>query len=465
MDDRVLENHVTKWIKSTQVINNDVKRLEEDERKAYNIILATFEKKRPNMDAISTNCDILKGYLEGGVKDDLYTAVRDFVKISNPIAIENFDAFKDFLEDKGFFGTKTSGGTPGFTGNSMGTAEYRREVIDGDIYEGMFLGNDRVWKGKITYANGEYYEGEWSNKGAYGEGVFIEKNGTKRIGRFMDNGEGKGKIEYPDNTYYEGGWNNNGRNGYGKTVTQERVDEGEYKNDARVGSGKISWNNGNWYKGGWNDVGPNGFGTWKTGTRVDKGEYKNSVRVGKGRMEWEDGDWYEGEWNDNGANGQGTTKVGTRIDKGQYKDGKRTGSGYMEWENGNWYKGEWNENGKNGHGVQFIKEHNRTDDGSWNEGNECGNTLMKWNDGNWYMGTWSRDSQGRLNGIGHFYTQVTGKKRAGKYVDGTWKNDWNTTRNILSVFLWVSAIGSCAAGSWIWGIVIAVIAWKMYEGT
>lgn len=463
MDDRVLENHVTKWIKSTQVINKEADRLEEDERKAYHIVLATFEKKRPNLDAIATNSEILKGYLEGGVKDDLYTAVRDFVKISNPIAIENFEAFKDFLDDKDFFSTRANA-TAGYTGSSMGTAEYRRQVIDGNVCEGMFLGNDRVWKGKISYANGNVYEGEWNNQGPYGEGIYTLKSGQKRIGRFFDNGKGKGKIEYPDGFYYEGEWNLSGRHGFGKTIINDIICEGEYLNDDRVGKGKFIWPNGDWYEGGWNNIGANGFGSWRIGNRTDTGQYKDNNRIGNGRMDWDDGDWYDGEWNEQGANGFGIWRIGNRTDKGQFKDGKRFGTGRMEWDDGDWYEGQWNENGQHGHGVQFIKKYNRTDDGDWNNGHEAGYTLMKWNNGDRYKGTWSRNSAGQLNGVGKYFTKNGNKVRSGEYVNGEWKNDWFTTRNTISSVLWIIALCTCLAGSWLWGIGIGVVAWFTYEG-
>ena len=104
MEDRILETHVIKWMKSVEVIDANKDRLEDKELQAYTTIRNIFGKNRPNMELLTTSCEVLEGYLDGGVKDKVFTAVRDFLKTS-AIAKENFQAFKEILEDRDFFET------------------------------------------------------------------------------------------------------------------------------------------------------------------------------------------------------------------------------------------------------------------------------------------------------------------------------------------------------------------------
>ena len=418
MEDRILETHVIKWMKSVEVIDASKDRFEQAEWQAYTTIRNIFGKNRPNMELLANSCNTLKEYLDAGVKDKVFTAVRDLLKTTE-IARENFQAFKELLEDRDFFARPAAieGASPPVVVPSD-TAVYRRVESNGYVYEGMFLGDERVWKGKITYPDGSLYDGEWDNNGPHGEGVLTQSDGTRFAGRF-DGLSGNGRIDYSDHTWFEGPWNENG---------------------------------------------PNGYGTWHYDDRTDIGEYRDGCRVGSGRLVWNDGNWYEGGWNDNGANGQGTMRVGTRTDRGEYRDGCRVGSGRMEWDNGDWYEGEWNDNGRHGQGTQYVAAHQRTDTGQWDNDHETGHATMKWSNGNTYRGTWSRDSRGNLNGEGEYYTASTGKTRSGKWVDGSWKTNWATPRNIFGVALGVVALAFLLSGNWLVAIVLAIVAYNVYEG-
>ena len=463
MEDRILETHVIKWIKSVEVIDANKDRFEDGELQAYLAARNIFSKNRPNMELLANSCATLKEYLDGGVKDKLFTAVRDFLKTTE-IGKDNFKAFKELLEDRGFFVPQNApaGGTD-FQGSNVGTATYRRIEENGNVYEGMFLGNERVWKGKIKYANGDFYEGEWDNDGPHGEGVLVWFDGTKLTGRF--NGfSGNGKIEYASGSLYEGPWNEKGPNGQGVWHIGNRTDYGEYKDGFRVGKGRMEWDDGDWYEGDWNDMGANGQGVWRIGNHTDRGEYKDHCRVGKGRIEWDNGDWYEGGWNDKGPNGQGVWRTGNRTDRGEYKDGFRVGKGRMEWDNGDWYEGGWNEKGYHGKGSRYINSYDRTDIGEWENDNETGNVVMKWKNGNTYTGSWSYYSNGQLNGVGEYYYSYSGKTRSGRWENGKWKNDWATPRNIIACVLFVSAVFCIISGSWLIGIGLGIVGKFVYEG-
>ena len=143
-----------------------------------------FGKNRPNMELLANSCNTLKEYLDAGVKDKVFTAVRDLLKTTE-IARENFQAFKELLEDRDFFARPAAiegASTPVVVPSD--TAVYRRVESNGYVYEGMFLGDERVWKGKITYPDGSLYDGEWDNNGPHGEGVLTQSDGTRFAGRF-----------------------------------------------------------------------------------------------------------------------------------------------------------------------------------------------------------------------------------------------------------------------------------------
>lgn len=56
---------------------------------------------------------------------------------------------------------------------------------DGSMYAGLVKDKMRNGKGRMTYANGDIYQGDWVNGKAHGVGVFVDKE---------------------DQTIYEGAW-------------------------------------------------------------------------------------------------------------------------------------------------------------------------------------------------------------------------------------------------------------------
>lgn len=414
----VFEIKVNNWIKSVKAINKELAKFNSNEKEAYQTILKTFEKKRANVKVISHNSEELKAFLADGKQDDFFTAVETFLKI-NELAVEEYSVFRDYLEDKEFLDyiqtlNPSNIQTPSpaaSAGGSNFSAEYRREVIVDDdndevIYEGMYLGNDRVWKGKITWSDGSVYEGEW---------------------------------------------NNDGQHGYGRTTNADgRVDEGQYSNGDRTGKGKMVWPDGESYEGGWNDEGMHGQGICHyTDGRIDEGEYCDNCRTGIGKMIWPSGDWYEGGWNDEGMHGHGIYHCANgRVDEGEYCDHCRVGKGKIVWTNGNWYEGDWNDEGAHGFGTQYVTSVRRTDVGEFKNGNAMGNVTMKWNTGHKYVGTWSYDSNNNLNGKGTYYSD--GKSESGAWIAGTWKKDTSVLKYV-GVAAIVAGGLTLLGGHWIIG--------------
>ena len=120
--------------------------------------------------------------------------------------------------------------------------------------------------GKITYLNGESYEGEWKNDAYFGFGIYSWPNGDKYIGE----------------------WVNNIREGIGIFICNENVYKGEFKNDAIDGFGIQTYLTGDVYKGQSLNGERNGIGIyiWKNGYEF-MGCWKNNKQCGYGILEYE----------------------------------------------------------------------------------------------------------------------------------------------------------------------------------
>ncbi len=113
-----------------------------------------------------------------------------------------------------------------------------------------------------------------------------------------------------------------------------------------------------------------------------------------------------------------------------------------------------------------MAQYRRHDEGEWVNDKATGSVVMKWNGGDTYRGTWSYDENGVIHGSGEYYYASTGKTRSGKWVNGTFENDWASGRNIFAVVLWVMSAFCFFGGffGWLLGGVLIYIGKKIYEG-
>lgn len=72
-------------------------------------------------------------------------------------------------------------------------------------YNGYVLASKMTGKGKLTFENGDTYEGEFKNGIFHGKGTFTAAAGWTYVGEF-NNGlaEGEGKLTTENKTIYEG---------------------------------------------------------------------------------------------------------------------------------------------------------------------------------------------------------------------------------------------------------------------
>ena len=154
----------------------------------------------------------------------------------------------------------------------------RTKIVDNDDDNDVYLGernekNEKHGKGKMTYSNGDVYDGEWKNNKRHGEGTITFQNKTTYKGRWInDKINGYGEFKYFNGDSYEGTFHNGVKSGDGKmTYENGNVYKGFWKNDFRDGKGKLTYKNEDVFEGIWRKDKRNGPGKLmkKTGEVVE----------------------------------------------------------------------------------------------------------------------------------------------------------------------------------------------------
>lgn len=224
-------------------------------------------------------------------------------KVTTPEGIEVRLSYLGFVED----GEIKNGSLNSSLGSrasierrvsESGAAYYRIEYSDGTVYEGSIKGLCRDGHAKVTYSNGDTYEGDF----------------------YLDNIHGSGKyFYYSTQDTYEGSIVASKKQGIGKyTYFDGTVYEGEYSDDKPNGKGKLTFHDGSVYEG----------------------DFVMGVRVGKGRQIYANGDIYEGDFVGGKAEGNGvyTFACGDRYE-GEFLSGQICGEGKYTWKSGREYIG------------------------------------------------------------------------------------------------------------------------------
>jgi len=138
--------------------------------------------------------------------------------------------------------------------------------------EGLFHGH-----GRLTWINGDSYEGNFEKGVRDGFGIYKWKDGRQYRGMFQKNmRHGEGVFLYANNDHYEGSFVNSKREGRGRFIFADgSLYEGNWKAGLYHGHGKLVENDGNTYTG----------------------EFENGVPHGQGKQVKPDGSIaYEGAW-------------------------------------------------------------------------------------------------------------------------------------------------------------------------
>ncbi|KAK9869387.1 hypothetical protein WA026_003144 [Henosepilachna vigintioctopunctata] len=221
---------------------------------------------------------------------------------------------------------------------------------------------------RLTFKNGNVYEGDVVDKVPHGKGTFWWADGTVYEGQFEDGAPtGKGKMLLPDLTEYTGDFYKGYFHGNGvyNIRSTNMVYTGGWKYGKKHGSGWLLFEPGVWYEGEFIDDlrHGKGFFQYKDGGCYE-GSYVQNKREGHGAMRWTNNDIYIGEWSDGMFHGCGEYAWKTVYNnafafpvqhyyKGSWVNGKRTGKGMMFFgsENGAKMAGIFQDNFKHGPAV------------------------------------------------------------------------------------------------------------------
>jgi len=142
-------------------------------------------------------------------------------------------------------------------------------------YEDIIEGNINDEYAKMTYANGNIYEGQWKNNQRNGNGKMIWKNGEWKNDRYGDD-----KYIFKNGDFYEGQWKNDQRNGNGKmTYANGNIFEGNFKDNVENGNGKKTYTNGDFCYGDWKNGKMEGKFVRKQNNIIYILQYKDDVAI------------------------------------------------------------------------------------------------------------------------------------------------------------------------------------------
>ena len=217
-----------------------------------------------------------------------------------------------------------------------------------DIYVGEVNNNgEPQGQGKMTYGNGDVYEGAWNDGKKHGQGKMIYEDGNVYDGMWKDGKpNGKGKMTYAKDLFgkifkeYDGMWKDGKRHGEGELIYNDAsVYNGAFEDGKPHGEGKMTYKeSGAIYEGAWKKMEPHGQGTLtlKSG-HVYEGVFEDGVLwlQGQGKLTLKSGHVYEGAFEGGLPHGEGkmTYKDGT-VYEGEWKDGKLIRQGKVTFSQG-----------------------------------------------------------------------------------------------------------------------------------
>ncbi|CAB9519738.1 whole genome shotgun sequence [Seminavis robusta] len=128
----------------------------------------------------------------------------------------------------------------------------RLEYAAGRWYEGDWKHGRWTGRGRLSNGDGDLYEGELRNDHKHGKGTMRFADGRVFVGEYINGQMIEGRMTYQDGSTYDGSWVDGMRHGRGKCVfTDDSIYEGEFREGEFHGHGKMSWADGGWYEGEW----------------------------------------------------------------------------------------------------------------------------------------------------------------------------------------------------------------------
>lgn len=237
--------------------------------------------------------------------------------------------------------------------------------------------------GRMTWTNGDSYEGEFSQGLFHGKGTLTTSHSGSYSGDFVSGFmQGRGVYTYADGARYEGEFAQNQINGSGRWIFADKsIYTGQVAAGVMQGKGELQRSTGEKYTGDFvagkmqgtgvfvdaegnqysGDFHDNNFAGAGTYTSTDGftyvGEFKNWRLHGKGIQTDTEGNHWEGEYKNGQLKGNGKyiAKDGEQY-TGEFSYGKYDGMGKLIASNGDSYEGEFSYGRKHGKGELIYKE-------------------------------------------------------------------------------------------------------------
>eukprot|EP01006_Ploeotia_vitrea_P057196 TRINITY_DN68159_c8_g1_i1.p1 TRINITY_DN68159_c8_g1~~TRINITY_DN68159_c8_g1_i1.p1 ORF type:complete len:506 (-),score=60.99 TRINITY_DN68159_c8_g1_i1:872-2389(-) len=246
-----------------------------------------------------------------------------------------------------------------------------------------------------TFANGDTYQGEWTDDGMmHGFGIYTFANTKNRYeGEYkFHRKEGRGVFTYSDGMVYSGEYKAGQKCGKGKTVFPNgNMYEGEYRNSEFNGRGVFSYAHGDRYDGSW----------------------VNGVPHGTGHMKYADGSSYQGQWNKGKKDGKGVWQTKSCSYDGGWEEGKMSGEGKQFFADGTKYEGQFQDGKRHGYG-RFWDADGSKYEGHWQNDERNGKATYYYPSGEYCVGVWEAN---QLEGAGIFVSK-SGKQQPVFYKQG-----------------------------------------------
>ncbi|CAH8616450.1 unnamed protein product [Heterobilharzia americana] len=170
---------------------------------------------------------------------------------------------------------------------------YEGNFIDGEIsgrgrryyalskneYIGQFMLGERHGYGRMNYADGSIYEGDWSHNLQQGQGKYIGADGSKYTGGFIANKRNGAGCLWSHAFAYWGYWRDNLYDGMGVLkIIDGTTYEGEFSSGKPNGQGKLTHKT---------NLLPSYEGSWKNGLPCREANYlRLSVEAERDRLQY-----------------------------------------------------------------------------------------------------------------------------------------------------------------------------------
>jgi len=303
--------------------------------------------------------------------------------------------------------------------NAAGEREGRGKVVyaNGDVYEGEYKAGKMEGRGIYRSASGDVYEGEFKADKKEGRGIYQYADGSVYEGEYKaDEFEGRGIERSANGDVYEGEWKAGERKGRGiYRFANGHVYEGEFKAGKSEGRGISRYADGNVYEGEWKAGKKEGQCIYRYANGdVYEGEFKADKMEGRGIIRYANGNVYEGEWKAGKKEGRGIYRSASGdVYEGEHKAGNKEGRGKYVFANGDVYEGEYKAGNKEGRGI-YQYANGAVYEGEFKAGEFEGRGIYWYADGAVYEG---EHKAGEKEGQG-MYLYADGRIKVGFYKAG-----------------------------------------------